>query len=173
MQNYILIGNTRKSYGIKGEMKLKIDETYLEDIFKLQVLFLKINGKQVPYFVESVRVGNALLIKFEDINSPEETISIASKEIYAREADLIPEEDRTIEVEGLEFERFKGYTITDVEKGRVGVIKDIVEYPQQELAVVEYKKREILIPLNQKLIESIDESKKVLVLNLPEGLLDL
>ena len=173
MQNYILIGNTRKSYGVKGEMKLKLDEAYLEDIFNLQVVFLKINGKHVPYFVESVRAGNALLIKFEDINSPEETISIASKEIYAREGDLIPEEDRTFEVDSLEFEKFKGYTITDVEKGRVGVIKDIVEYPQQEMAVVEYEKREILIPLNQKLIDSFDERKKELVLNLPEGLLDL
>ena len=173
MQNYILIGNTRKSYGIKGEMKLHLNEAYLEDIFNLQVVFLKINGKHVPYFVESVRAGNAILIKFEDINSPEETITIASKEIYARQEDLIPEEDRTIEVEGLEFEKFKGYTITDVEKGRVGVIKEIVEYPQQEMAVVEYDEREILIPMNKKLIDSVDDVKKVLVLDLPEGLLDL
>ncbi len=173
MQNYILIGNTRKSYGVKGEMKLHINEEFLEDIFNLKVVFLKINGKQVPFFVESVRIGNAPIIKFEDINTPEETNAISSKEIYAREEDLIPEEERQFEVEGLEFEKYAGYTLIDIEKGRVGVIKEVVEFPQQEMAVVEYKKREILIPLNHELIDSIDESKKEMVLNLPDGLLDL
>ena len=173
MQNYILIGNTRKSYGIKGEMKLHINEEYLEDIFNLQVVFLKIHGKQVPYFIESVRTGNALLVKFEDINSPEETVAIASKEIYALEKDLIPEEERMFEIEGLEFEKYVGFELIDTEKGRVGIIKEVVEYPQQEMAIVEYEKREILIPLNHDLIESIDETKKEMVLQLPEGLLEL
>ena len=173
MQNYTLIGKTKKSYGIKGEMKLHISEEFLEDIFNLKVVFLKINGKQVPYFVESVRTGNALMIKFEDINTPEETHAISSKEVYARDEDLIPEDERLFEVEGLEFEKYNGFTIIDSEKGRVGVIKDVVEYPQQEMAVVEFEEREILIPLNQKLIEAVNEVKKELVLNLPDGLLDL
>ncbi len=173
MQNYILIGNTRKSYGVKGEMKLQINDEFLEDIFNLKVVFLKINGKQVPYFIESVRVRNAPIIKFEDINSPEETNAISSMEIYAREEDLIPEEDRLFEAEGLEFEKYKGYTIIDIEKGRVGVIKEIVEFPQQEMAIVDYEKREILIPLNHELINSIDDVKKEMTLNLPDGLLDL
>lgn len=173
MQNYTLIGKTRKSYGIKGEMKLHISEEFLEDIFNLKVLFLKINGKQVPYFIESVRTGNALLVKFEDINSPEETLPITSKEIYARDEDLIPEEERQFEVEGLEYEKYTGYVIVDSEKGRVGVIKEVLEFPQQEMAVVEYQEREILIPLNEKLIASTNDDKKEMVLNLPEGLLEL
>ena len=173
MQNYILIGNTRKSYGVKGEMKLLIKADFLEDIFNLKVVFLKINGKQVPYFVESVRVGNTTIIKFEDINSPEETIAITSKEIYAREEDLIPEEERMFEAEKMEFEKYSGYTIIVIEIGKVGVIKEIVEYPQQEMAVVEYQNRTVLIPLNHELIESIDDAKKELIFNLPKGLLDL
>jgi len=173
MQNYTLIGKTRKSYGIKGEMKLHISEKFLEDIVNLKVVFLKINGKQVPYFVESVRIGNALMIKFEDINTPEETHAISSKEVYARDEDLIPEDERLFEVEGLEFEKYNGFTIIDSEKGRVGVIKDVVEYPQQEMAVVEFEEREILIPLNHKLIEAVNEAKKELILNLPDGLLEL
>ncbi len=173
MQNYILIGNTRKSYGVKGEMKLQVNEEYLEDVFKLKIVFLKINGKHIPYFVESVKVGNAILIKFEDINSPEETAAIASKEMYARAEDLTPPDERLFEVEGMEFEKYAGYTIIDIEKGRVGVIKEVLEFPQQEMAVVEYKNKEILIPLNDELIESIDDVKKEMLLNLPEGLLDL
>ena len=173
MENYILIGNTRKSYGIKGEMKVRINETYLEDIFNLKVVFLKISGKNIPYFIDYVRVGNALIIKFEDINSPEETVAIASKAIYAREGDLIPEEERQFEVEQLEFEKYTGYTILDTKKHSIGLIKAVVEYPQQEMAIVDHKGREILIPMNHELIQSIDEVNKELIFELPEGLLDL
>lgn len=173
MENYILIGKTRKSYGVKGEIKLQIDEAFLEDVFNLKIVFLKINGKLIPYFVESVKVGNAILIKFEDINSPEETVTIASKDLYARAEDLTTPDEGLFRGEEMEFEKYSGYTIFDVEKGRVGVIAEVVEYPQQEMAVVDYKKKEILIPLNYDLIASIDDEKKELLLNLPEGLLDL
>ena len=152
---------------------MQVKEEFLEDIFNLKVVFLKINGKQIPYFVESVKIGNAVLIKFEDINSPEATIAIASKEVYARAEDLTPEKDRLFEAEKLEFERYSGFTIIDTEKGRVGVIKEVVEFPQQEMALVDYKKKEILIPLNHELIDSINEAEKEMILNLPEGLLDL
>jgi 16S rRNA processing protein RimM len=45
--------------------------------------------------------------------------------------------------------------------------------PQQEIAVVVYQNKEVLIPLNEKLIVSIDEDKKVILMDLPEGLLTL
>ena len=85
------------------------------------------------------------LIKFEDVNSPEETVAISSKEVYARQEDLIPEEERMFEVEGLEFADYEGFTIVDSTVGRVGEIKEIIEYPQQEMAVVAYQERDILI----------------------------
>lgn len=174
MENLVLIGHTRKSYGINGEMKLHVDKAYLEDIPILKIVFIKINGKHIPYFIESVRYVNALLIKLEDINTPEDTIHLASREIYARQEDLLPDEDRTFEVETLEFEKYAGYLILNAEnQEEIGIIKKVVEYPQQEMAIVNYNDREILIPLNHALIDSIDDLSKMMYLNLPEGLLDL
>ena len=41
------------------------------------------------------------------------------------------------------------------------------------MAIVQYQGKEILLPLNTHLIELIEEDSKTIVVNLPEGLLDL
>ena len=61
----------------------------------------------------------------------------------------------------------------DKEVGEVGVIEEILDMPQQEMTLIRYKKREVLIPLNEELILEIDEKKKQVMVDLPEGLLDL
>ncbi len=44
--------------------------------------------------------------------------------------------------------------------------------PQQEMAFLDYKGAEVLIPLNVQLIVSINEEKQEILMDLPEGLLD-
>ena len=65
------------------------------------------------------------------------------------------------------------FVLFDKEKTRIGSIREIVEYPQQLIAVVEYEGKEIMIPLAEQLIIEIDEENQKLVMELPEGILDL
>ena len=71
------------------------------------------------------------------------------------------------------FDQLVGFVIIDEIVGRVGTIEEVVEYPQQELAVVQYKGREVMIPLHEQLIESIDPKGRVIKMTLPEGLVDV
>ena len=62
MQNYTLIGKTRKSYGIKGEMKLHINEEFLEDIFN------KNNDECISVFNRACKINaQEFIVKFLDI----------------------------------------------------------------------------------------------------------
>ena len=174
MERYILIGITKKTYGTKGELKMKIEDKYLEDFMNAQVVFLKIGGKKVPFFLDGIRVSNSLLAKFEDIDSPEDAIPITSKEVYLREKDLIPEEARIFEVEEtLVYKKYEGYLIEDEGVGEIGVIQEIQEFPQQEMALIRFNEKEILIPIHEDLIIRIEESERKIVMKLPEGLLEL
>ena len=169
------IGYTKKAFGVKGELKMKIEDKYLEDFFKAEVVFLKIGGKTVPFFLDGVRVSNSLLAKFEDIDSPEDALPITSKEVFLRERDVIKEEERefVVENEDLEFSIYKGFKIESEEFGLIGEIEEILEYPQQEMALVRFNEKEILIPMNEQLIETVLSEERKLIMNLPEGLLDL
>ncbi|MEO0779705.1 MAG: 16S rRNA processing protein RimM, partial [Bacteroidota bacterium] len=100
---------------------------------------------------------------------------MSNRPLLLRSQDLLPAEERTLELEeeGLEYQRCVGFLLTDVQTGPVGTIVEILEYPQQEMAVVRQEAREWLIPLHAGLIHELDEAERVLRMDLPEGLLDL
>ncbi len=172
MDKTFLIGSTKRPHGLKGELKLYVEEKYVEDLMNAEILMIDIKGRPTPFFIEDIRFGNNIIAKFEDVNTPEAAMSIANKEISLRESDLIPDDEREIEIETMPYEHCIGYTIVN-EGETVGVIDNIVEYPQQEMAILNYKNKEVLVPLNQHFIKKVDDKNKVIEMGLPEGLLDL
>ena len=67
----------------------------------------------------------------------------------------------------------KGFTAVDDNEGELGIITDIHEYPQQLIATVTYKNCEVLFPLNEEVIISIDVVREIVTVDLPDGLLDI
>jgi 16S rRNA processing protein RimM len=168
----VQIGYTKKPHGLKGEVKLHIEERYLEDLMETEVVVLNMKGKPTPFFVEDIRVGNAIIAKFEDVNDLDAANQIANKELSLREKDILADDEREFEFEGMQFERCVGYTILD--KGvAVGIINEVVEFPQQEMAFIERDGREVMIPLNKAFILKVNEKEKTIDMDLPDGLLEL
>ncbi len=168
----LLIGYTKKPHGLKGEIKLDVEDKYLDALLETEVLLLNIKGKETPFFVEDIRIGNAIIAKFEDVNTPEEALSISSKEIYIKE-ELISEEVIAAIYDPEDPENWTGFTVIDLTYGTLGVIDSVQEYPQQFMGMVEYNQKQVLIPLHPNLIVKLDSENKVLKVDLPEGLLEL
>ncbi len=166
------IGHTKKPHGLKGEVKVGIEERYLEDLLNADLVLLEIKGKPTPYFVENVRAGNAIILKLEEVNTPDAALSVAGKRMWLRAQDIIPDHEREMEIETTPYAHCAGYTIFDGET-EIGKILEIVELPQSEMAVIMYNNREVYIPLNQVFVKKIYNAAKRLVMELPEGLLDL
>jgi len=174
MEAYQSIGFTKKTYGVKGELKLNIEDRYLEDFAQADVLFLNIAGRKIPYFLEYINFENPFTLKFEDFDSKESAIELTGKEIFMRTADLLTEEEKVFEVVGnLVFEKYIQFKIKDKTLGTIGIIEEIIEYPQQEMASLIFQEKEVLIPMNEALIVKIDAENKVIEMDLPAGLLAL
>jgi len=174
MSEYVSIGYTKKTHGTKGNIKIQIKDQYVEDAGQVDVVFIQIKGKHVPFFVEDLNYGHQLILKLEDVDSLESATSITAKEIFIRAKDVLTDQDREFEVvDSSQYRKYEGYLILDTEVGNIGKIEEVIEYPQQEMAVVNYKNREVLIPLTPQLIDKIDDQQKQIHFNLPEGLLDL
>lgn len=167
----INIGKTLKPYGIKGELKVAMEDEFLDLLPELSVIFIKLNGTAVPYFPEQVN-SDAALIKLEEVDSPEAAQKLSSKELLARRED-IPFDPDSIVTDSLAFSHLKQFTIIDKEHGTVGIIIDVLEFPQQEMALLEIDGQDVLIPLNDSYITRVDEAKKQVFMDLPEGLIDL
>ena len=62
--------------------------------------------------------------------------------------------------------------MVDALLGEIGIIDEVLEMPQQEMAFLKYKERDVLVPLNEQFIQSIDEANRQVMVDLPDGLLD-
>ena len=172
---YVNIGYTKKTHGIGGELKFVIEEQYLEDFLRNERIFLNVKGSQVPYFVVNVRGKGEMILKLEEVDSREAAFTLQSREVFLREQDLVPGHQRELEVEEetLEYEHVAGFLLVDKTAGEVGRIEEVLDMPQQEMAFLKHKGRDVLIPLNEQFIISIDEKAKKVFADLPEGLLDV
>lgn len=173
--NYVTIGYTKKTHGIGGELKLIIEERYLEDFLKNERIFIDVKGAKVPYFVDNIRGKGEMILKLEDVDSREAAYMLQSREVSLREQDLIPDRERELDVEEetLEYGHLEGFLLVDKTAGEVGRIDEVLDMPQQEMAFLQYRNREVLIPLNEQFITAIDEHAKKVYTDLPEGLLDV
>lgn len=169
IEDCFYIGYITKTKGLKGEVQVFFEYDEPEDL-PLKTVFLEINGKLIPYFVSSSKLNNNQTgyFYFDDIDTIEKAEKLVRKKIYLPNSQK-PERD---EDEFL-ITDLKGFIVHDEHYGELGEIVEIHEFPQQYVAVVPYKSREVMFPLNDDLIVSIDEENGILEVHLPEGLIDV
>ncbi|MES2417600.1 MAG: ribosome maturation factor RimM [Bacteroidota bacterium] len=163
------IGYITKTKGLKGEVQLYFEFDDYEDL-DLEVLFADMNGKMVPFFVASHKLypNSTGLFYFDDIDHIDKAQALVKKKMYLplSKMPVRDEDDFT-------YEDLKGFLVFDETHGELGEIIAINEYPQQFVATMLYKEKEILFPLNEDMIVEIDDEEKTLLVDLPEGLLDI
>lgn len=168
LDSCLILGQIVKAHGLKGDVTAELN-VELPAKYKLESVFLEINQKLVPFFIQKISVSRKkAIIKFEDINKIEDTASLIRKNLYLP-SDKFPETD-----EGdLSLKHILGFKVKDKVKGELGTIEDVLERTGQDLLVMLYQEKEILIPVDPSIILKVDTRKKMLSVDLPEGLLDL
>jgi len=165
-----LLGKITKTHGLKGELAIWLDVDFPEDYEDLDSLLLEIKGELVPHFVEEIQIRpNKSIIKFEDIDTIEDAQKIVNCDIY------LPE-DNLPELEGNEqfyYHEIIDFDIVDEQKGKLGKVLTVYTFDQQDLIAMQYGGQEILIPISDEIVKTIDREKKELYTNLPEGLLEI
>lgn len=172
MEDFIAIGKTQKAHGLNGELRVSLEARFVEALLDVDALFLMKKGELLPFFVEYVRGNTESILKFEDLETREDVLPLVGKKVMVRRQDL-DMTDAEIEDSGLEYSYLKGFMMFDEVLGQLAEIEDILDFPQQELALLVVKDRDVLVPMRKEWIEKIDEGSKTIRMNLPDGLLDL
>lgn len=170
--DYIEVGKLKKPHGLNGELKGTIDERFWEDVAEIDAFFVEIRGEKTPYFIEYLRGKGSLILKFEEVDSKEDARLFNNKGLFLRREDISLTEEEIYD-DGLEYAFLKGYELRVESIEEVGKIELVEEYPQQEMAIVSYQEREVLIPLRATWILAVDKENKIVQMSLPEGLLEL
>lgn len=163
------IGKLIKPHGIKGEVSFAFDNDVFDRV-DCPYLICRIDGILVPFFIEEYRFkgSETALITFEDINSEIKAQRMSGLEVYFPRKYYEDENEDDIEYS---WNFFIGFTVTDKIAGKLGTIEAIDDKTLNTLFLITNGEEELIIPATEDFIDKIDAKKKVLYLNLPEGLI--
>lgn len=163
------LGYLTKPHGLSGEIQAILDSEIPEYYENMESVFVELNKKLVPFFIESINIsGKKAIIKFEDIKSPDEAAEFAGKRLYLP-LDLLP----ALEDDQFYYHEIIGYKVIDKEQGPLGQVESVVENPGHDLIIMQYQDREVIIPLSDDIVYKVDHESSSILVDLPVGLLDL
>ena len=164
------LGKIVKKYSFKGEILAKLD-TDQPDIYEnFDALFIEVSNSLIPYFVEKSQLhkSNLLRLKLEDVTSEGDADALLKKDLYLP-LDLLPK----LEGNAFYFHEIIGFQVIDENFGPIGQITGVNDSTTQALFEIDHHGKEVLIPINDDIINSLDRTAKTVLVKTPPGLIDL
>ena len=163
------IGIINKPHGVHGELLFTFDDDIFDRV-EADYIICMMDGILVPFFFESYRFRSdtTALIKLKGIDTEQQAKRMTNVEVF-----FPKDHAEELEDNELTWSYFVGFLINDVNKGDIGKVIDVDDSTINTLFVVDYKGTEILIPAQEDFIVDLDREKRVITMQIPEGLLDL
>ncbi len=169
MAEYFKIGKLVAVHGLNGELLLKHELGKKTSLKGLRAIFIEEKKSSfLPWFIESTKIKSEeeIYIKLEGVNAREAAIKLTQKEVWLPEADFKKFAAKSAPASLL------GYTIIDNNEP-LGEILELIEQPHQLLCRLEIKGKEVLIPLHEETLKKVNHTKKEVLVELPDGLLEI
>jgi len=165
----ILLGQITKVSGFEGAVTVRLERSFIDNIPQVESVFLVIDGRPVPFFISESEYsgGDTLKIKFLYYDKTEKVNEFKGCKIYLTS-------DQPAAEKGDDFGDLTGYRVYNDENLLLGQVEEVIQNPGQWLLnITSPDKKELLFPLHEDLIIRIDDKKKIMILKMPEGLLEI
>lgn len=142
----------------------------LSDYKTLESVFVEIKQKQIPFFLNSFSFATQkrCILSFDDVTDVNQAKALVGCDVYIA-ADKMAEAD-----EGrMTYQSIMGFEVVDSFQGKLGVISNFFQKTGQDLLMMDYKDAEVLIPVTEEIILSVDTKNKQVLTALPEGLIEI
>jgi 16S rRNA processing protein RimM len=164
----ILFGHLTKTNGFDGAVTVRLENIFIENIPKLESVFLEVEGRLVPFFIAYLKYAGAgtIKLKFDGYDSVEKITEFAGVRVFLTKSksDIIQPDDKEL----------KGYEVLIEDDKLLGTITEIIPNPGQLLLnILSVHNKNVLIPLHEHFIVSINKARKIIVLDIPDGLLEI
>lgn len=174
-ERYIKLGQIYREHGVKGLCKfycyssraenLRVGETYL---------LKKTDGEETEVtIIKTDRFKRYFLVHFNIFSKPESIVAYRKATLWIEKAKLKRDPSEVYDYE------YIGCFVFNHHQKKIGVIKEVVYNPLKQFVVrlaKEFKKgkaKEVMIPFVADWVQSFDIKKKKLVMELPEGILQI
>lgn len=166
---YFLLGKMIRTHGYKGGLKAIFDVDQPQEYRELDMLFLEIKGKLIPWMIENIHFeNNKANIKLADLNDMDSAEKLTGSFIYLP-LELLPK----LKGNKFYYHEIIGFNVNDSVHGNIGTIDRVIELPNNPLFAVTFNDKEILLPITDEIIKKVDRKKKAIEVVAPEGLIEL
>ena len=169
LDNYFEIGYIIKPHGLKGAINIHLDVDDPGKYKGMESVVVNIDNNLIPFFISSIQInGNKGILFLQDIKTVDQANELKSCPLLLP-IELLPQ----LEENQFYYHDVIGYTLVDDIKGNLGVIENIYTGGNQDLIVMKYQEKEVLIPVNNEIVIQANHDKKEVHVRLPEGLLEI
>lgn len=164
-----ILGYVARRVGNHGELAFIFDVDDPSRYKKLESVFIEINNTLVPFFIKkNLLKGNISTVTLDGIDTIDKAEKLVKSTLYLPLSFLPP-----LKGKKFYFHEMPGFTVVDKRHGEIGIVTEVLDFPQQAIFSVKHGKNEILIPAKEEFIISINREKKLLEIDAPEGLIDI
>jgi 16S rRNA processing protein RimM len=163
------LGEIVATHGLEGWLKLNPFNPETSAFDSSREVILDQAGDRTPHEIESSkRHGRQILVKLRGVDGIDEARKWVGAILCVDAAALGP-------LEPGQYYHFQvvGLEVCALQGERIGIITRVWSTPAGELYVVQGATKEFLIPAVKEIIEKVDFAAGRVIINPPEGLLDL
>lgn len=169
-KDFYFLGKITKTSGYKGNLVFFFDVDDIERYTGLEAVFINMNDELVPFVIKSIsfKSGKNAIVQLEDITDEESALALIGNELYLP-LSFLPR----LEGNRFYFHEVIGFRVVDKNFGELGTIRQILDQSSQAILVIEQNEKEILVPITDDIIKSVDRKNKVIRVITPPGLIDI
>lgn len=164
------LGKIAKKFSFKGEVLVYLDTDEPDLYENMESVFVELNKNLVPFFIveSSLHKNDFLRVKFEDVETEADADAIMGSELYLP-LSFLPK----LTGDKFYYHEVIGFELEDQRLGIVGKIVSINDSTAQPLFEVLNGEVEMLVPMIDQFLVKIDRENKKVVMDLPEGLIEM
>ena len=168
MQKRLEVGQIVNTFGIKGEVKVM---PFTDDITRfddLEKVYVKTKKEEKLYKIQNVRYHkNMVLIKFENIETPEQAELLINAFLEIDRENAIPLEEGTYYIADL-----IGMEVYSDDGNKLGIVEDIYNTGANDIYVVKNDLgKQILLPGIKEVIKEVNLDTEKITVHLIPGLI--
>lgn len=170
LDTFYFLGKILKPVGHQGHVMIVLDVDNPDDYRSLEQVYIDLDHEQVPFAVTSVEIRGKkkALIKLSEVDSADHAEAFTGLDLYLPLSTLPP-----LTGNKFYFHEIIHFHVLDENYGNIGMIEKVLELPNQALLQIRFHQKEILVPVIDEIIRSVDRDQKVLFIKAPEGLIGM
>jgi 16S rRNA processing protein RimM len=168
--DYYFLGKIVKTSGFKGGLVFFFDVDDIGYYRDLEAVFIEVAGELIPFAIHSIQLktSNTAYVQLEEVNTDEEATALTGSALYLPTSFLPP-----LTGNKFYYHEVIGFTVEDRAKGPVGIVESVIDQGPQAILSIRFEGKEILLPISDTVLKTVDRKGKKLLVEAPDGLIDL